>query len=381
MSFIGSALSGINSLTGPGAQPTNANLIQPTTADQANQGYYQSQEALQKQQELLAALQGQNGLQNQSDIYKQLQQIASGQGPNPAQAALNQNTAQNIAQQGALMGSQRGVGANPGLLARQVGMQGGNIQQQAAGQAATLQAQQAMNAINAAGNIANTQAGNQLNTTQNYNQNMQNNRGLTLQGIQGQNANNVQMQGGLNSINAQQAEQNKAFNQQVLGGAFSGGGSYASSLMGGGGGGGAASGGGGSAMAGEGLGSAAMLAANGGEVGGPKSMYARQYMAEGGQTGTMPVIVSPGEVYVKPQDVSKVGSGQTKATAVGERIPGKAKVPGDSLKNDTVPRELEKGGVVIPRSVMNSKDPAKSAAAFVAKYMAKGGMVGKKAKK
>lgn len=93
----------------------------------------------------------QNVLAQQQGTAGQLQGIANGTGPNPAQAALNQATGQNIANQAALMAGQRGAGSNVGLLARQAGQQGAGIQQQAVGQGATMQAQQQMNAINALG--------------------------------------------------------------------------------------------------------------------------------------------------------------------------------------------------------------------------------------
>lgn len=132
-----------------------------------------------QQNALLSALSGQNGLGNQSQVFNQQQQLlaqqaavngtanqqnalnaqaqlgqqqqgtlaqyqnlASGVGPNPAQAQLAQNTAANVAQTGALMAGQRGASQNVGLLARQAGQQGAATQQNAVGQAATLQAQQ-----------------------------------------------------------------------------------------------------------------------------------------------------------------------------------------------------------------------------------------------
>lgn len=90
-----------------------------------------------------------NGYQNSQDIQSQqqglanqLQQQTLGQGPNPAQAALNQATGNNVQTQAALMASQRGAGSNPALIARQAAQQGAATQQTAAGQGATLQAQQ-----------------------------------------------------------------------------------------------------------------------------------------------------------------------------------------------------------------------------------------------
>jgi hypothetical protein len=85
---------------------------------------------------------------------------------------LAQQTGQNVANQAALMAGQRGSGANAGLLARQAAQQGANTQQQSAGQAATMQSQQQLNAINALqgqqnsmANLATTQAGQQIGAT------------------------------------------------------------------------------------------------------------------------------------------------------------------------------------------------------------------------
>jgi hypothetical protein len=57
----------------------------------------------------------------------------------------------------------------------------------------------------------------------------------------------------------------------------------------------------------------------------------------------------------------------------GGSVPGQAQVAGDSPKNDTVNAKLSPGEVVIPRSVMQSKDPAAAAAKFVAAVLAKKG--------
>jgi len=53
------------------------------------------------------------------------------------------------------------------------------------------------------------------------------------------------------------------------------------------------------------------------------------------------------------------------AASRGAFVPGKAKVSGDSQKNDTVPAMLSPGEVVLPRSVVNAKDPGKAAKDFV----------------
>ena len=90
--------------------------------------------------------------QQQGDVYGQQQSLANtllaqsqqslAQTPSVAQAQLAQATGANAAQQAAMMASQRGASANPALMARLAAQQGAQIQQGAAGQAATLMAQE-----------------------------------------------------------------------------------------------------------------------------------------------------------------------------------------------------------------------------------------------
>ena len=91
-------------------------------------------------------------------------------------------------------------------------------------------------------------------------------------------------------------------------------------------------------------------------------------LAKGGRVNKVNAMVSPGEGWVPPGKVHQVAAGKTGAM---EKIPGKPKVKGDSLKNDTVPKKLDVGGIVIPNSIMQSKNPAKGAKDFVAKIIAK----------
>ena len=58
----------------------------------------------------------------------------------------------------------------------------------------------------------------------------------------------------------------------------------------------------------------------------------------------------------------------------GGNIPGKASVKGDSYSNDTVPAMLSPGEIVIPRHIIEGKDPVKKAGLFVAAALAKKGM-------
>jgi hypothetical protein len=94
-------------------------------------------------------------------------------------------------------------------------------------------------------------------------------------------------------------------------------------------------------------------------------------MASGGR---IPAMLSPGEKYLPPTEVQKVATGKKPVEQAGKMIPGKAKVDGDSLKNDTVHARLEEGGIVIPRSVMQSKNPGEQSRKFVEAVLARQAM-------
>lgn len=114
--------------------------------------------------------------------------------------------------------------------------------------------------------------------------------------------------------------------------------------------------------------------ANGGKVQGePRSMAARHLaMAEGGK---VPALVSPGERYLTPQAAKEVADGKKHAMSSGEKIPGKPKVPGavNSYANDTVPKTLQSGGVVVPRKITQDPKAAKKADAFVKAVLSRKG--------
>jgi len=166
--------------------PGQTDIVAPISYNQALQSYNSNANAINNQYALLQALQNQNGLalQNnstgglanqaaqmarangvgtqqsalaglqglaaqQQGTLGQYQNIAAGRGPNPAQAMLNQQTGQNTANQAALMAGQRGASQNVGLMARQASQQGAANQQQAVGQAATMQANQSLAALQA----------------------------------------------------------------------------------------------------------------------------------------------------------------------------------------------------------------------------------------
>lgn len=439
-------------------------------------GWDQSQDAIAKQVQFLNALQAQNGIQNQSDVYNRLQGIANGTGPNPAQAALNQATSANIANQAALMAGQRGAAMNPGLIARQAAMQGGALQQQAAGQGATLQAQQAMNAINQMGGIAGQQVGQQQQAIQGYNTGAQNLYNIAQNAAAAMNNARVGMTSNQNQANAGIAGVAAKGQQDLLGkvtgaagsaatgGAAHGGliqkyagggqvsdylspalvqsapiqtaapmsnvGQYAASngnLQGF-----STSGDFGNVEAGAGLGqgasqlgsaigsrarsafsaspSSTQMAGGPMDAGMPASQAvmvahggAIQKFADGGQYNTpttnlqsfdtsgsiasaapapgkgpdlMALAMKFGPMLFGAPPMAHGGNvpvvGEHLA-AQKETVPGQAKVKGDSEVNDVVDAKLSPGEVVIPRSVMNSKDPVKKSAEFVAAVLRKKG--------
>lgn len=115
---------------------------------------------------LQASNQGQinNEIASQNALAQQLQTQAAGGGPNPAAQQLKNAVAQNAASNSALAASQRGI--NPGLAARNAMEANANQNQQAAGTAAQLGQQQALNAQQQLGGLLNTQVGQGLQASQ-----------------------------------------------------------------------------------------------------------------------------------------------------------------------------------------------------------------------
>lgn len=431
-------------------QAQSAPIQNGTNVNQLNQAYTGAQSGLTQQQGLAnqVAPGTQQGLNTQAALTGQLEGVINGTGPNAAQAALNQNTATNVANQAALMAGQRGAAANPGLLARQAAMQGAATQQQAVGQGATLQAQQQIAAQQQLAGLAGTQVGQGASAVQGVNSAQQNEQNI-LQGANTANNNaNVAMQSNINNVNAGVAAANQQqagniwngvggalSNVPVVGSFFSGlskGGEvgdhhcagskctdrahYAhmmadggplqvnspapeqvgvgpwlnsgstetsptvdnapvatpntkspSSSKGSSGGSpplsGLSSGAdssnnfgaaplsmpelGSSAGFGSAAAAPALLAVSkGGEI------DWHSYFADGGK---VPAMVSPGEIYLNPNEVKDVVEHGSNPLKMGTKFKGKAKVHGDSLKNDDIPATLQEGGVVIPRHIMNKK--------------------------
>lgn len=107
---------------------------------------------------------------------------------------------------------------------------------------------------------------------------------------------------------------------------------------------------------------AALLAARGGEIEGPhQSQVANFLFAKG---GAVPAMVSEGEVYLSPEQVTKVINEGADPKKIGTHIKAqnksqRAKVKGDSYSNDKIPVTLEDGGVVVDRKNMKSAESRK----------------------
>lgn len=370
MSFLASALGATNNSNINGNGLINGVSAGTVAGDQSA-----AQQQLAQQQALVQQLQQQNGLGNQSAVYNQLQGVANGTGPNPAQAQLAQATGANVANQAALMAGQRGAGANVGLMARQAAQQGANTQQQSAGQAATLQANQSLNALNSMGGIANTQASNLLGQASNANNAAQGLYGMDLNAAQNQNANNL----GIQNANSGISQQNASTNAGLFGGILNAAGAAAGTA--------AKANGGMVGYADGGMINSqvpspaipqAIVPEN--HTGGPMSAVGQYFksgatfMAQGGMTGKVPVVLSPGERVLSLPEAKSVAQGKANPMATGKQVPGTPKVAHNSYANDTVPAKLEAGSIVLPLNVMNSKDPAAAAHAFVQAILAKKGL-------
>lgn len=465
--------------------PQESRIDQPISLDQAQKSYEANQQALMQQQAFLDALKQQNGIGNQSQVFNQLQGVANGTGPNPAQAMLSNATGANVANQAALMAGQRGAGQNVGMIARQAAQQGANTQQQAAGQAAAMQAQQSLGALGQMGNLANTQVGQQQAATGALTQAQQNEQQMQLNSIAGTNATRAGLQSNINSTNAGLAS-NMMTGQQNMIGNITGGAGSAMMLADGGevpqetpttpiaevapsstgitgpkskvgqfhfnGNWGQAPGQQtpgnqpqGIGIAGNAIGKALgsgmkklfgpsdttstpAIAVNAqyDQPAGPMTQAQSDYeifkqnqardaaavpnyqepgpnpftqqdanvglMSPGAQEimtkateglargGEVKAMVSPGEVYLDRKDVSKVASGADPINT-GEKIPGKAKTRGDNYANDTVPKTLESGGIVLPKSVMEHKHPHWAAHKFVSDILKQKGQLHSKRRK
>lgn len=300
-------------------------------------------------------------LQQQTTLANQLQGVANGTGPNPALAQLNQTTQADGQQAASLLASQRGL--NPGLAARTAAQQQTQANQTAAGEAATLSAQQQLGAMGQLNNVYGSQA-NETNTAS-----------KTAADI---GAGNQQQTG------------------KLIGGAFQGAG-VAAGLMAEG----------GVVQPAAPINAFATIPAQGPQVGspipaaapptpadGPQSNVgkalksgssddsdtsnsgsqilgniAKGMMASGGQVRQVQTILSPGERTLTPQKAQAVAAGKADPIKASSKVPGKAKVAGDSYANDVVPKKQAEGSIVIPRSIAQGPNPHWNAKKFVEAHL------------
>lgn len=323
-------------------QAGSANIQNGTNQTQLNNSYTGTQNALNAQIGLTNTFspQASQVVNQQNLVAGQYENMINGTGPNPAQAQLAQATKHNVANQAALAAGQRGGSANVGLIERQAAQQGAGIQQEAAGQAATLGAQQQVTAGQNLAGLSEQQAGQAAGAVTGLNTAQQNEQNIL------QNANNsynnaaVTMQSNLNNVNSQTA----AGNQAMMGNIISGiGGGIAGGLF-----------------------------AHGGKVAeGPHRSHVANFM-HGGETSKVKALVSPKERYLNPEEVRQVVEHDADPKKLGYKFPGKDVVKGkDSTKNDILPADLEEGGVVIPLHIEEHKDASSKSRTFVKKAAAK----------
>jgi hypothetical protein len=195
----------------------------------------------------------------QQGVNQALENTANGTGPNPAAEMLRQQTGQNVNMAAGQAASARGV--NPAMAMRQSVDTGASLNQGAAGQAATMQAQQSLAARQAQmQNLAGMgQQQGQLFGTAGQLQNQQNQANIA----------NVL---GAGQINAGVAAQNTQMSSNMLGGLLNGAGGAAGMMMGG--------------PAGAAAAQAVTKAAHGGEI---------PHFADGGGVGPFPEYGPPAE--------------------------------------------------------------------------------------
>lgn len=412
MGFIGGLFSGSK---GVEWEPQYA-----ASPEQAQQQYNQTQQQLANQAQFMQALQQQSpyAIQQQMELGRQLAAATRGTGPSVAQAQLAQATGQNVQQQAALMAGQRGASANVGQLGSNIAQMGGQMQQRAAADAATLRAQEQLAARQQLAGLTGQQLGQIAGAQQ-----------LGVQGSLQQQQNILNAIAQANQTRGGVAQQTAAGQGRIVGGIFEGLAGLGGKAAGGAAGGEVgkdfanyADGGGvgtnaywsrlqqdlgsmapqvsvdasGMGQAGKAIGSSlrGLMAPSSKVTGQTQGGYGganlgldtlmpapvnpmatsqniagfKPGFAEG---GNVPAMVSPGEKYLPPSEVKKVAEGKKHPLEAGETIPGKAKVKGDSYENDTVKRTLKEGGIVIPRSVIQSDNPAEKAREFVNAILAR----------
>jgi hypothetical protein len=248
----------------------------------------------------------------QKALAAQLAQQVLGQGPNPALEQLKQTTGQNIQQATGMIASQKGI--NPALAARVAALAGANANQTAAGQAATQAAQQQLAAQNLQAQSLSTQRAQDI-AQQQASLGLMTGAG-TLQ--QQQNAQRIQNLAQAQALNQSTAAQNAALQTQA---------------------------------------------------GSTTAQLANQAAIQNAGTNTAILggVLNAG-AGIASSLLARGGTVPRRSIdfRAGGPVPGRAKAPGDSEVNDTVPALVSPGEIVIPRSKAQAPDAPEQAAAFVA---------------
>lgn len=194
MGFVGNLFGSSQGNTGGAGmnyQATGASASQLDTA------YQQQQMALAQQQAFANALAQQQAgaIGNQQMLGNLLAQQAQGAGPNPAQEQYKQNISNLAAQQAGAIASQKGL--SPALQARLIAQQAGQAGQNAAGQAATMQAQQQLAAQNNLAGLTGQQLGQQQAANTSFGQQALQGQGNLLGLEQSANSANAGVAGGV----------------------------------------------------------------------------------------------------------------------------------------------------------------------------------------
>lgn len=269
----------------------------------------------------------------QAQLNQLLLLQANGGGVNPAQLQFQQSLDQTNAAQTGAIASQRGI--NPALQATMINQGAVGLRLKGAQDAAILRAQQILASQGLASNaLANTRQGD-----------------ISQQGADASTLNTVGgLKYGQDALSQQDALQRAQMNMQAqeynagaVQAANASRAQFAGTVIGA-------------------LGGAGASAAFSGGGGG------------GGGTGFTPFPSNPQANQAATNLGVPTFSYQSKGGPIpnykgGGRIPGQAKVAGDSRQNDTVPVMASPGEMMLPRSVMMSKDAPAEAAKFVAAHM------------
>jgi hypothetical protein len=348
--------------------PVNAFQANGAALDEASYA-----EAIRRAQENALAVNPQ-----QQSLVNTLSAAVAGNGPSVAENQLRRATDQNVQQTAGLIASQRGM--NPALAARIAAGAGARASQDVAGQAATLRAQEQIAARGQLGDVLNQmgQGATSITGTAGTLQNAQNtgriqntlgreginagvaagNQGADLEAQRinaGVAAGNQQANLDAQRINAGVGANNAEYQSRVTGGLLSGAGAAL-----------------GSVFSDERVKRDVVRHADEVIPGVPRATF--EYRGQ------------PGVEYegVIAQDVERVAPGLVGETREGVKVvppalaprpvavvPGRARVAGDSPKNDTVPILASPEEIVLPRSVTKAPDAPERAAEFVAAIKAK----------